>query len=90
MDKELKEIKNDNESNIDKNINKLDNIEINKDNVETKRNEIIGILKELIINQNKTFINANINLSIAIMNNLVISNNEIYKKEANLIRLFKY
>ena len=54
MDKELKEIKNDNESNIDNNINKLDNIEINKDNVEIKRNEIIGILKELIINQNKT------------------------------------
>ncbi len=80
----------DKENNIDKNINKLDNIEINKDNVETKRNEIIGILKELIINQNKTFINANINLSIAIMNNLVISNNEIYEKEANLIRLFKY
>ena len=78
------------ENNIDKNINKLDNIEINKNNVETKRNEIIGILKELIINQNKTFINANINLSIAIMNNLVISNNEIYEKEANLIRLFKY
>ena len=31
MDKELKENKN--ENNIDNNINKLDNIEINKDNV---------------------------------------------------------
>ena len=90
MDKELKEIKNDNESNIDNNINKLDNIEINKDNVEIKRNEIIGILKELRINQNKTFINANINLLLAILNNLVISNTEIYDKEVNLIRLFKY
>ena len=34
--------------------------------------------------------NANINLLLAILNNLVISNTEIYDKEVNLIRLFKY
>lgn len=65
---------------MDKNIEPL---------TEETKETVIETLKELITKQNKTFINANVNMLIALLNASVICSTEIYDKEVMLINSFK-
>lgn len=53
------------------------------------KNDIIDTLKEIIIKQNKSMITINKALLCILMNDIVVSDVNVYDKEVNIMKLLK-